>query len=321
MPLWRVPSAADPCACRQFKWFKWMFEFVWFLKLLLRRFFSCYFKLITEVNGWKGRSMLEGQLDRKGSIASITGVDQVQRSRLGLRCIDVSCSQGITFWEVNSMVNGVLIILWPQQITGRKLWHLRFKSLQKSTKLGTDIADHGRFLVVFGCQWDQWHLVSFTAGWCGVGEIDWTQDDRRTTLGTLVKSRISMEGVMFQLGCLKIWSRHANCGWKSWNLCSFASMKRHTLTTLSGILACREVSKCTQGRRLTAQGLKNKGKPMCPLDAAMWWGGSEKVSRFQLRFKQTCSEQQEEHGGRRGAWMQLGHSQDSWWLVKRLHDP
>ena len=49
--------------------------------------------------------MLEGQLDRKGSIASITGVDQVQRSRLGLRCIDVSCSQGITFWEVNSMVN------------------------------------------------------------------------------------------------------------------------------------------------------------------------------------------------------------------------
>ena len=65
--------------------------------------------------------MLEGQLDRKGSIASITGVDQVQRSRLGLRCIDVSCSQGITFWEVNSMVNGVLIILWPQQITGRKL--------------------------------------------------------------------------------------------------------------------------------------------------------------------------------------------------------
>ena len=106
---------------------------------------------------------------------------------------------------------------------------------------------------------------------------------------------------------------------KPWNLCSFARMKRHTLTTLSGMSWGQQVH--TGMSTYSTRPQEQRGS-LCVL----WMQLCDEVDlkrflAFSWRFKQTCSEQQEEHGGRRGAWMQLGHSQDSWWLVKRLHDP
>ena len=42
---------------------------------------------------------------------------------------------------------------------------------------------HRRFLVVLGCQRDQWHLVRLAPGWHCLGETHWAQADGRGTLG------------------------------------------------------------------------------------------------------------------------------------------
>lgn len=44
---------------------------------------------------------------------------------------------------------------------------------------------HRRFLVVLGCQRDQWHLVRLAPGWHGLGETHRAQADGRGTLGRL----------------------------------------------------------------------------------------------------------------------------------------
>ena len=108
-----------------------------------------------------------------------------------------------------------------------------------------------------------------------------------------------MEGVMFQLGCWKIWSRHANCGWKTLKSLQFCkdetSYFDHSLWhVVRSASAHRDVD-------LQHKASRTRGS-LCVL--WMQLGDEVDLKRFlvfQLRFKQTCSEQQEEHGGRRGA--------------------
>ncbi len=68
-----------------------------------------------EVNGWKGRSMLEGQLDRKGSIASITGVSSSAK-QIGVekRCVVVAKA-----FILGSRHGGLsyIIMVRPKEIT------------------------------------------------------------------------------------------------------------------------------------------------------------------------------------------------------------
>lgn len=75
MPQWRVLSAADLCACRQEIYRGW--KICWGIRKKESKELKewvpseCF---LGQVNGWKGRAMLEGQLDRKGgAVASITG--------------------------------------------------------------------------------------------------------------------------------------------------------------------------------------------------------------------------------------------------------